>query len=317
MNSVTRSADQGGSLDAPAPSGQLRHFSVGDPGFAAFELGLRVLADAGDLAHSAASQHSALLVYRSALTFFLLAYSERRGEPVSPAKLWTAAELEQLPELKTAFSGVTLAQAPLIVAALTSQVPERELLSVSREEREQCLRGLRELALALGERLALNAQSARSLLLARRLKISAVGLCLVLPLAWVLLRSPNLALNRPVEVSSRCLHFGVEPSQVVDGKRRNLGFHGGEKGRDVVTVDLGAVRRVHRVDVFNRLDCCQERAVPLRLEVSSDGRSFRTLLVRIDPFYLWKAEFPDTDARYVRLAQDQDAAFHLAEIEVY
>lgn len=317
MTSVMGSADQSGPVDVHAPSGQLRHFALGDPGFAAFELGLRALPAARDLADSAATQHAALLLYRSATIFFLVACGERRAEPVSLAKPWTAAELEQFPELQAALSGVTVAQVPMIIAALTSEVPERELLSLPHEEQQRCLRGLRELALALAEQLAQSTQSARSRRLARVVKLAAVGLCLLIPLAWALLRPPNLALNRAVVVSSRHREFGVDPRQVVDGKRRNLGFHSEDAGRAVVTVDLGMVRRIRRVDVFNRSDCCQERAVPLELKVSKDGRSFRTLLVRIDSFSLWKAEFPATEARYVRLAQDQAAAFHLAEIEVY
>ena len=143
-------------------------------------------------------------------------------------------------------------------------------------------------------------------------------LCFVLPLALAWLKAPNLALNRPVEVSSRNAEHGADPGLVVDGKRTNLGFHSGDdKGPHTVTVDLGRARRIHRVDVFNRADCCQDRAVPLSLEVSSDGRSFRKLLVRIDQFSLWKAEFPATEARYVRLVQKSDSAFHLSEIEVY
>jgi len=317
MSSATAASGHESAFGASASGGRLRHFSLGEPGFPALELGLRALADARDLADATTGQHSALLLYRSSLVLFLSACSARNAEPPpSAAKLWTA--LEQLPELKTAFSSLTLAQVPLVAATLTSEVPELVLLSLSREEREQSLLGLRRLALALGERLALDAHGARSLLLARRLKIGAAVLCLLLPLAWTLLKPTNFALHRPVEVSSRSAQYGVEPSQVVDGKRVNLGFHSAEeKGPHIATVDLGTVRRIHRVDVFNRVDCCGERALPLRLEVSSDRRSFRKLLVRTDAFSLWKAEFPATEARYVRLVQKSDSAFHLSEIEVY
>lgn len=317
MSGVMASLDRGSARNMPAPGEQLRRFSTGDPRRTAFELGLRTLADAQGLAGSAASQLSALVLYRSTLILFLSACTRTSSEPSSSlAERWP--ELEQLPELKTALSSLTLTQVPLIVATLTSAAPELEFLSRSYEERDQTLRGLHQLALTLGEQLAVDALGARRLSFTRQLKIAALVMCLVLPLAWFLLKPRNLALKRPVEVSSRSAEHGVDPSRVVDGKRMNLGFHSDEKGPHVVTVDLGAVRRIHRVDVFNRADCCQERAVPLRLEVSSDARSFRTLLVRIDPFSLWKATFPATEARYVRLVQTSETvAFHLSEIEVY
>src|SRR5689334_7376427 len=150
MSGLTASADYEGVSKAPASDGRLRHFSVGEPGFLAFELGLRALTDARDLADSATGRHSAVLLYRSALVLFLSARSQRNAQPpLSPATLWNA--LEQLPELATALSELTVAQVPLVTATLTSEMPEVELLALSREEREQCLRGLRGLALALGE----------------------------------------------------------------------------------------------------------------------------------------------------------------------
>jgi hypothetical protein len=36
-----------------------------------------------------------------------------------------------------------------------------------------------------------------------------------------------------------------------------------------------------------------------------------------EPFETWKADFPATDARYVRVAHLGTAAFYLSEVEVY
>ena len=186
------------------------------PGSAPLELGLRTLGEARELDGCATSQHSALLLYRSALILLLSARQARNEEPpVAPANLWTA--LEPLPELKKAVSELTLAQVPVIIATLTSEVPELQALSLSRDQLEQSKRGLRALALALGEQLATEAYGARRQRIARRLRIAALVLGVVLPLGWFLLRSPNLALNRPVEVSSRSVAFGVDPRRVVDG----------------------------------------------------------------------------------------------------
>ena len=84
-----------------------------------------------------------------------------------------------------------------------------------------------------------------------------------------------------------------------------------------MTIDLGKVQRISRVVVYNRADCCQERAVPLKIEVSKDGGQYRQVAERKEQFEKWKADFPPTDARYVRLTHLSAMAFHLSEVEVY
>jgi hypothetical protein len=84
-----------------------------------------------------------------------------------------------------------------------------------------------------------------------------------------------------------------------------------------VTIDLGRAQRISRVVVYNRVDCCKERAVPMKIEVSKDGVQFRQVAERKEQFEKWKADFPSTDARYVRLIHLSAFAFHLSEVEVY
>ncbi len=103
----------------------------------------------------------------------------------------------------------------------------------------------------------------------------------------------------------------------MDGDLTNLGFHTIEAPNQNVTIDLGKVRRIFRVVVYNRADCCQQRAVPLKIEVSQDNKKFRQVALRKEQFEKWKADFPATDARYVRLTDLSVAFFHLSEVEVY
>jgi F5/8 type C domain. len=110
---------------------------------------------------------------------------------------------------------------------------------------------------------------------------------------------------------------GRDPSLLVDGDLTNLGFHTIEAPNQNVTIDLGRVQRISRVVVYNRADCCQERAVPLKIEVSGDDGQFRQVAERKEHFEKWKADFPPTNARYVRLTDLAAAAFHLSEVEVY
>lgn len=293
-------------------------FSRGDPGYPEFELGVQALADAQQLSEADPGNGSALLLYRAAAIFFMNARLARAKAPAVPdasEERW--ARLEQLPEFRDTLAQLTPRQANLVREAVSSDSEEGQAAKWSYEERQRCQDGLRRVALALGDPLAVEAGRGRRLFLVRCLKIGTLSLGLLLPSAYALLKRPNLALHRPVVVSSRSPEHGVDPSRVVDGKRTNLGFHTRDGGEKTVTIDLGSLRHISRVDVFNRADCCWERAVPLALAVGTDGKSFRTVLVHIDDFSLWKAEFDETEARYVRLSQTGTAPFHLSEIEVY
>jgi len=293
-------------------------FTRGEPGFVEFELGLDALRDAQRLTNEA-SDLSSLLLYRTAILLLLGARRARTSDgPVSslpPVERFHY--LERLPELERPLSNLTLAQLDLIRELLEADAEWPFLAALDREERQRCKDGLRAIALALVEPLAHDSLMLHRARLARKLKRSATVLVLALPLAWFGLQKTNLALHRPVTITSSSAAYGVDPRSAVDGRRRNLGFHTEDKGEKSVTIDLGKSLRIRRVDVFNRADCCQDRAVPLELQAGDERLRFRKLLVRVDPFSLWKAEFPPTEARYVRLIQTGDAAFHLSEIEVY
>jgi hypothetical protein len=84
-----------------------------------------------------------------------------------------------------------------------------------------------------------------------------------------------------------------------------------------VTIDLQSVQRISRVVVYNRKDCCRERSLPLRLEVSVDGNTFQQLADRERDFAQWTVDLPGTDVRYLRLTHLREGFFHLAEVEVY
>jgi hypothetical protein len=318
MASALASSASNEAITDPATAAQAAGFAPGDPGHPDFELGLQTLADAQQLGDAVDSSGSALLLYRATVLLFLnarLARAPAASASDTPADRWALSE--QFPEVRDAVAQLTFRQATLVREAISTDSEETHAARWSSEDRQHCQDGLRRVALALGDALAVEAGRGRRRLFVRRLKIGVLSLCLLLPATYALLKKPNLALHRPVVVTSRSPEHGVDPSRVVDGKRTNLGFHTQDGGQKSVTVDLGRVASIQRVDVFNRSDCCGERAVPLTLEVSADGKSFRTVLLRIDNFSLWKAEFPATEARYVRLTQTGNAAFHLSEIEVY
>lgn len=301
---------------------QRKPFGPADPGFADFELGARALVDALRLSEARASAASALVLLRTAVLALARA---RRARTPDPAATTTAPDngwfgLMQVADLAPLLEALPPEQAAQLQQLLAPNFDAARLPALPQRERERCLITLRRMAFALGDPLENDASALRRVHTARRARRGALA-CLVLValglgLARVLHR-PNLALHKPVVVDRPDPQLVVDPAHVVDGDRTNLGFHTVARGDKSVLIDLLAPQRIRRVDVYNRMDCCQERVVPLSIEVSTDGTSFRHVADRNHRFALWKASFPPVEARWVRLTQRNDQPFHLSEIEIY
>ena len=83
-----------------------------------------------------------------------------------------------------------------------------------------------------------------------------------------------------------------------------------------IEFDLGARREVTMVCVVNRLDCCRDWAVPLVVDGSDDRTTWRPLARREEPFDTWRAMFPPTRVRYVRLGVPRLTQFSLSWVEI-
>jgi hypothetical protein len=289
-----------------------RGFGPSGPGIAESQLALSILRDAHQIGNSAAGHEAALILYRAATRLLMSAELHRRGARVDTpsAELWERAR-----EL-----GI-VAEPPSVQRALSADQGEAYLAELAPAERAKMLEELRALAQGLADRSFDEATRLPRMLWTRRFRIGVVALFFGGILAWSLFRlvvPRNLALHRPVEVSDREATYGVDPSHVVDGDELNLGFHTGNKKSAHVTIDLGNVMRVKRVVVYNRIDCCQERAVPLEVQLSTDGHEFTTVATREFRFQQWEATLPPgSRARFVRLEHKAHGAFHLAEIKVF
>jgi F5/8 type C domain len=154
---------------------------------------------------------------------------------------------------------------------------------------------------------------------ARWLRRALVGV-LALAVAWSLygvFGRKNLARNAAVITTSAEARVRANPRALVDGDRKNLGFHT-QKGRDqAATIDLGTIRTIRSVEIYNRFDCCQTRALPLLVEVSTDGAAFEAIARRTETFTLWKVSLAAKPVRFLRLTDEGNNFFHLAEVEVY
>ena len=94
-------------------------------------------------------------------------------------------------------------------------------------------------------------------------------------------------------------------------------FHTQEQQGPWVEFDLGTPQRFSRVKVRNREDCCSDRAVPLVLEASSDGKKWNQLARKNEVFSTWQPEFTATEARWVRLRSTKKTMLHFVSVDIY
>jgi hypothetical protein len=99
--------------------------------------------------------------------------------------------------------------------------------------------------------------------------------------------------------------------------RTDILFHTTQEKKPWFEVDLGTVASFSVVEVENRGDCCQDRAVPLVLEVSDDAQHWVEVARRKEVFDTWRAELSPQSARYVRARATRTTMLHLVRMSVY
>jgi hypothetical protein len=128
---------------------------------------------------------------------------------------------------------------------------------------------------------------------------------------------PNLALHAAVTTSSQFPGQGMDHSLLVDGDPDTLGFHTMDGGNQWVVIDLGKVQKFDKIVVYNRPDGFEERAVPLKVEVSKDNQNYKQIAERRESFDKWTVKGLHAEGRYIRMKNTPPNFFHLAEVEVY
>lgn len=93
-------------------------------------------------------------------------------------------------------------------------------------------------------------------------------------------------------------------------------FHTALETKPWVLIDLQVPRRISRITLENRQDCCFERGLPLVVEVGSRPDALREIGRQSTLFNEWKLEFPARDVRYVRLRADAVTYLHLRRVEI-
>jgi hypothetical protein len=142
----------------------------------------------------------------------------------------------------------------------------------------------------------------------------AVALTTFGAVAWT---GPDWADGKPWKASSSAAE--CHPERRMCGSEATTAFFmTKEEDQPWYVVDLGAPKRVHRVDVTNRLDAQQAAAVPLVVETSLDGQTFEPRAVHERAFTRLHFRFPGAgfEARYVRLRVDRRSVLHLEAVQV-
>ncbi|MCS6900086.1 MAG: discoidin domain-containing protein [Myxococcales bacterium] len=256
----------------------------------------------------------ALSLYAEALYWALLAQPDAPPSPDLPSA-WSAASRANLVEL----AGSEEALARIEQVLLLTPFPQRATLP--EEEQRTTAWNARILVGALIER----AEGAERTI--RRLRIQRWTRSLLLLGALVLLifgsfqglqrltEGPNLAAGKPWRASSA--YQGFNPSaHICDGNITKILFHTNEEDRPWFEVDLGVPQPIRVVEVTNRTDGFQERAVPLVIELSDDHLRWREVARKNETFNHWKAKFALQHARYVRVRAQRRTFLHLEGVAV-
>ena len=143
-------------------------------------------------------------------------------------------------------------------------------------------------------------------------------------LAWAISglgSSKNVALHKPVTASS-LFNGNIVPGNLTDGVIAGapFGIHTKVGGSQWVSVDLGSVYELDRIQVYNRGDGYFDEGLPFSLQLSVDGAAFYELEKRTTSFSQsapWVAKAGGKKARFVRVEGAPGKYVSLSELEVY
>jgi hypothetical protein len=134
------------------------------------------------------------------------------------------------------------------------------------------------------------------------------------------LRPPVLLLlsrGRPAIQSSEYPLSGPYPaSYAFDGDITNFS-HTNTQLEPYLVVDLGAVRTIYRMDVWNRRDCCQSFLTGYRIDVAETASAWTSAVVSPSTALRPSTHEVRVRGRYVRLTIMGVAPLHPAEFEVF
>lgn len=334
------SGGPGGDVNAPGKKhGALRRFfwmderlsqacakylGPGQPGWTEFDLARETQALLEEIKELGEGSFHVLLLVRNEVLLLVRCHMLGRGlgaprQPMGPDD-W--AQARQVPLIDEIWNNVSLNERKRIEACFGFD-GESYIVGLDPKERGDLIALLKELASTLMKPLESDAREIDRVHAQRWLRVGGTALLLLVGLGSAMVRildksgSVNLALHRPVTTSSQLPGAVPDIQMLVDGDHTKMGFHTQNGPDQFAIIDLGSVKKFDKVVVYNRVDCCKERAVPLRLEVSEDGTAYQKLQDRTEVFDVWTASMLRARGRYVRLRLLESNYLHLDEVEIY
>jgi hypothetical protein len=125
----------------------------------------------------------------------------------------------------------------------------------------------------------------------------------------------DVAVRKPWAVSSVFDAVCNSPEHDCPQKKGYF-FHTQDEPSPWLEIDLTHSERISGARVFNRRDCCAERAVPLAIEVSEDHQTWREVARKTGVFDSWRASFSPVSARWVRFRVTRRSFLHLYDVRI-
>jgi hypothetical protein len=152
------------------------------------------------------------------------------------------------------------------------------------------------------------------------------GVLLVLLLLLAQVAPPLRDWLIPPDLGRRAVWTASSASQAaaIAGAGTNAGanaeagyfFHTQFENRPWLRIDLPRVARIEAIRIENRKDCCQERALPLNVEVP-DGDGWRLVCQRRVPFDSWTCHPGSLATRALRITIPGRAWLHLERVAIF
>jgi hypothetical protein len=291
----------------------------------AAELAARALEPAESFL-SGSAEGLACELYRESIYWSLRSLETKRlppGEASPAAAVATPVELERL-------WGTLDSSAPGAVDPALRERAKGYLLQtfvdfaeLPREEQSRTARELRQVADALLSVTATTRQQIDAVWLQRMLRLGGLALvaaAVLVCLSWAKTwreDASDLAVGRAYRTSSVYGGVGCRSPAQTCSESPDYFFHTLEEDKPWVEIDLGATELISSLRIDNRKDCCDDRAVPLLIEVGTDQTRFKQVDRRDEAFDSWRSEFEPVAARYVRVRAARRTLLHLARVRVF
>ena len=164
----------------------------------------------------------------------------------------------------------------------------------------------------------------RQIKIQRVVRVFVTSVVVIGGLIWglmALFKPVNIALHKPVSVSSLHPSAASPPSGLTDGETSgSYGVHTNKEESPWVQVDLGDVYRLSKIKIYNRGDGWFDDGLPMTLTISENGTNWTEIDKRTKSFGQWMPWVVDAAkrrARYIRVEGNHGAFVALSELEAF